>query len=439
MKHVTWIVPAALLAFAGAAKIIAPTGVVPRGFEELDYALVQRALGGIELAVAAALAWPRTRGPARVACVVLLASFSLFVAWHAHDRYFVANCGCFGAAGVARQWPIEDYGLILLRNALLCGLVVAVRPRVAVFVAPVLALGTLFLAETRVRMETGRLVDAIAQGRRRARLPGWKLPPLDLLDEHGRRTSVAAAFQPRDHLVFFAVDCPHCHRMGAAWAAFADEIATRGARVVLVATQPGGDVAAFKRSAGCAALPHVVMRDPKESYAIGIGDVPQLVVLGDDLRVAYHAGQLAGDTFSGAVRTAGVGDAAWKLVAAALFGDDATLDAAPRWKDGIGIADVGEGRRLVVVRAAAVPSHVLELAIGLDASRRVLGVVVLTAAGYSRVVDPDASFVQEVAGLALEDAVKKASDLARRPAMNAALWRSVELMLRDLAQFLPPT
>jgi len=438
LRRLTWILPAALFALAGAAKLIAPTGAPPANWATTHYPLMQRALGLVELAVAAGLLVPRSRSVARVAACVLLVLLSVFVAVHADDSYFVSQCGCFGALRFARTWPIDDFAVILIRNALLCGLVAAVRPRIALVLAPLVALATLFVAQTTVRIHVTRLVGAIAEGRRRSRLPGWTLPKFDLVDAVGRMTTTRALL-PGDHVVFFTVTCPHCRRLAPAWEAFHQELGTRGARLVLIAAERG-DVAGFKRTAGCASVPHFLLRNPLDSYRLGIGDVPQLLVLDERARVRFHGAQLTGGTFSLSADSSGIANRAWSLVAVEAFGPGVRLEAPPEWDGGIGLAearDAAGGRlRLGIVRASGLPAHVLEFACGVDADGILKRIVPLTVSGYARVVDPSASFLRPLEGLSLEQAVQEAERRKDEATMKAPLWASARVMLRRLSQAL---
>src|SRR5262245_29281871 len=129
LSTAAWLLPAAALAVSGVAKIADPEGAVPQSLARVTgvvpYALLLRALGVFELVVAGHLAVPRTRRAGALAAAGLFAAFSWLAASNAADHEFLANCGCFGglSAGAAIG-PIRGLGFILLRNAMLCGLLV---------------------------------------------------------------------------------------------------------------------------------------------------------------------------------------------------------------------------------------------------------------------------------------------------------------------------
>ena len=127
LSTAAWLLPAAVLAVSGVAKIVDPDGAVPRSLARvtdfLPYSLLLRALGVFELVVAGHLAVPRTRRAGALAAAGLFGAFSWLAASNAADSEFLANCGCFGGlAPGAAIGPFRGLGAILLRNAALFGL-----------------------------------------------------------------------------------------------------------------------------------------------------------------------------------------------------------------------------------------------------------------------------------------------------------------------------
>src|SRR5262245_65818010 len=106
LSAAAWLVPAAVLALSGVAKIVDPEGAVPRSLlhvtEFLPYSLLLRALGAFELVVAGHLVFPRTRRVGAFAAAGLFAAFSWLAASNAADREVLANCGCFGGLEIGR-------------------------------------------------------------------------------------------------------------------------------------------------------------------------------------------------------------------------------------------------------------------------------------------------------------------------------------------------
>jgi thiol-disulfide isomerase/thioredoxin len=449
-----WLLPVAVLVLSGVAKIIAPEGTPPRSLEGLtrvvSYPVLLRLLGAFEILVAVQVVRPATRRLGVVVALGRFAGFTMLVAANAHDAAFLADCGCFGGLPFPSVW--SGLGPILVRNALLCGLLVAALglPRQpswlawtqAVGVAALVFLGAISLAGHRLRAYDRAVQAVIRSGERVTRLPGTTLPVIDFVAADGDRTTSGKALRDNDHVMFFSPDCPHCRRLAPSWAEFDRGLKGRGARLVLLATNESSPIADFKAEYGCEALAHYVIPEPLDAYRWGVKHVPQLVVLGEGRRLAYHEGQILSGTFTASLNLASrrVGDLGrlnWERIAEALFEPGTVCPKAPARSGSLMIGSVrlpsGEERRMCVCAASGKPSYSIEFALGLERDGTIGNVVPLTLSGYARVVDPGGSLYDALRGRTLADAVKLAGQRAVEPALDAPVWGAVGLLLEALA------
>ena len=458
-----WLLPAAVLAVSGVAKLVDPAGAVPRSLlritEFLPYSLVLRALGVFELVVAGHLVVPRTRRAGAFAAAGLFAAFAWLAASNAADHEFLANCGCFGGlAEGAAAGPFRGLGAILLRNAVLCGLLAAFlhatsrerRPwgrsvAVGAAGAALVFFANGFVGARRLADEDARVQAALRNARQL--IPGAPLPDIALVAPDGTPATSRTELREGDHVLFFSPACPHCRALAPSLAAFSRDASLRGGRLVLLAVTAPADVAEFKRTFSLEDVPHWSVPERLDPFRWGIDSVPMLVVLGAQGRLRYHQALPASATFAESLasidaRAAGFADAAWRRIADRLAGEGSRVGPS-RHAGSFEIADAktatGESVRLCVATVRGNPPYTMELALCVDASGALRGgVVPLTLAGYASAVDPAGAFLTAFDGRTLAGAAREAERRAGEPSMQAPLYESAALIFASLAGELAP-
>ena len=458
-----WLLPAAVLAVSGVAKIVDPEGAVPRSVarvtEFVPYSLLLRALGAFELVVAGHLVVPRTRRAGALAAAGLFAAFSWLAASNAADGEFLANCGCFGGLTPdAATGPLRGLSGILLRNATLFGLLAAFlhgERREWRRASRSLAVGAVggalvffangFVGEQRLHAEDAR-VQEVLRGARRM-FPGLPLPEISLVASDGTRTTSSAALRESDHVLFFSPRCPHCRGLAPSFAAFARQVADRGGRLVLVAISAPDEVDEFKRTFGCDDVPHFAAPERLDPFRWAVDSVPALVVVGPSGRLRYHEALSASATFAESLDLVGTrvhdfGGAAWRKLADRLVGEGSRVGPSRR-AGSFEVAEAqtasGETVRLCVATVRGNPPYTMELALCVDGSGALRGgVIPLTLAGYASAVDPAGSFLTAFDGMRLADAAREAARRAGEPSMQAPLLESVAMVFASLADELSP-
>lgn len=460
LETAAWLVPALVLAFSGVAKLVSPHGAVPSTLARftafVPYSVLLRLLGAFELLVTGHIVVPGTRRRGAIAAFGLLSAFALLIAANAYDQDFLSNCGCFGGLEVASGFgPLSGAGAMLVRNALLCGLLAvslfagsAVRARtswgVGLGAAALVFFATGYLAELRLGQHDRATNAVLEDARERAmfRLPP---PPIRLVAANGDTTTSDRALRAGDHVIFFSPGCPHCRDQAPAWAPFARAVEAHGDRLVLFAVGDSTGVRAFKHEFGLDSLASYSVPGPLDPTRWAIDAIPRMVVIGPGGRLAYHEQQRMGAGLMGSVafagsRVGGLEADAWNRVAVALTGPGTVLETTETRGD-LRIAH-GRTRRgePVVICAGQVfgaPTQTIELAIGLDARRRIIGIVPLSLTGYAHVVDPDGRSLESLAGLDLDEAVKEAQRRAGETTMEAPMWSPVGVLLGAMADALP--
>lgn len=453
-----WLLPAAVLAVSGVAKLVDPDGAVPRSLARvtdfLPYSLLLRALGVFELVVAGHLVVPRTRRAGALAAAGLFGAFSWLAASNAADGEFLANCGCFGGlAPDAAVGPLRGLGAILLRNAVLFGLLAAFlhgSRREWAQVTRSLAVGAVggalvFFANGLVGAQRLAAEDArVQQILRNARhlFPGVPLPELALVAPDGTASTSRRELREGDHVLFFAPACTHCRALAPSFAAFSSEVAARGGRLVLLAVSAGGDVAEFKRSFACETVPHFEAPERLDPFRWGVDSVPTLVVVGPSHRLRYHQALPSSATFAESLdvagtRVDGIAGAAWRKLADRLVGEGSHVGPS-RHAGSFDIAGArtaaGEEVSLCIATVRGNPPYTMQLALGVDRSGALRGgVVPLTLAGYASAVDPAGDFLRAFDGKTLADAAREADRRAGEPSMQAPLHESAAMVFRSLA------
>jgi thiol-disulfide isomerase/thioredoxin len=458
-----WLVPAAVLALSGVAKLVDPAGAVPRSLlrvtEFLPYSLVLRALGVFELVVAGHLVFPRTRRAGAFAALGLFAAFSWLAASNAADHELLANCGCFGGlAEGAAFGPFRGLGAILLRNALLCGLLAAFlhgtarerRPwwrslAVGAAGAALVFFANGFVGARRLAEEDARVMQVLRGARQL--LPGLPLPEIALAAPDGTPTTSRAELKEGDHVLFFSPACPHCRAMAPSLAAFSREAALRGGRLVLLAVTAPADVAEFKRTFSCEDVPHFAVPERLDPFRWGVDSVPMLVVLGEKGRLRYHQALPGSATFAESLaaidtRVGGFAGDAWRRIADRLVGEGSRVGPS-RHAGSFEVAEAttaaGESVRLCVATVRGNPAYTMQLALCVDASGALRGgVVPLTLAGYASAVDPSGTFLTAFDGRTLADAACEAERRAGEPSMQAPLFESAGMIFASLADEFAP-
>jgi hypothetical protein len=449
LRLATWLIPALFFLVSGAAKLIDPSGIAPRGLSHLPYPLLLRLLGLLEFGLGVLLLVPRTRNAGRFAAVVLLAGFSLLVALSADDGLFLRNCGCFG--GLPLSGP-GSYAFLAARNALLCGLVClgffvgapGAWPRAGLVVLLVL-LSTLYLGERTLRRsghQTARRLAALLGGPRGGRP---RMPDLPLLRADGEVSTTRETLRASDHIIFFSPSCAACKRLAPGWAEFGRRLSRRGQRLLLFSVSDPAGVPEFKSRYGCSDLDHVVARNGLDVARLGIPTIPRLLVLDEDRRIRFHEVLAAAPSFARALaacgtRVDGLERSVWDRMAAALFGDGASCGAFSEPAPGIRRAPVrdsgGDSALLAVLEHPARPAHRLELAVGLRGDR-IEGVLPLSTGGYAEIVDPGLNLLDGLTGLTLAQSLQLADREDNRTGPEAPIWRGVHALLARLREALP--
>jgi len=443
---IAWLAVMAVLAASGLAKLLVPDGATPHVLRHLadlaPYPWWQRALGLAELALAAGIAWPRTRRRALLLAAGLFGAFSLLLGASATDRAFVADCGCFaGLADGARY-----YGWLVLRNAALVAVAMLGaglgRPRAwsSAGLGLLLAVSVPgLLGEMLLRQAAYRQLDAVAAGVRQQGYQGRPLPAMTLVDHDGHVLTTDQALRPGDVIAFMSRACPQCLALAPSLAALDDSLRTGGRRAVLVLVGSGRvptDWLDRLRWRGRAAL---ATQEREALLSLGVDAVPRLLQLGPEREVQFNeAYPLATSLWKSldlvARRVPGVAEEAWRAVTSTLFGPGATLAGNLQVVGGMVSAPViaSDGTslgRLCIVQDGWRPADVLELAVGVDPEGRLRGVVPLSAGAYARVFTPAVDLVDSLAGLTLAEADTLLARHGAGSDLASPVWRSLRKAL----------
>jgi thiol-disulfide isomerase/thioredoxin len=458
-----WLLPAAVLALSGVAKLIDPAGAVPRSLlrvtEFLPYSILLRLLGAFEVVVAAHLVIPRKRRAGALAALGLFAAFSWLAASNAADHEFLANCGCFGGLTEgAAIGPFRGLGAILLRNALLCGLLAAFLHGTArewmpwwrsvaagAVGAALVFFANAFVGGQRLAAEDARVQATLRSAR--SLFSGLPLPEIALLAADGTPTNSRAALKEGDHVLFFSPQCPHCRAMAPSFAAFAQEAAARKGRLVLLAVTGAADVAEFKRTFSCEDVPHFSVPERLDPFRWAVDAVPALVVVGPSHRLRYHQALPSSATFAESLdvagtRVEGLAGAVWRKLADRLVGEGSSVGPSRR-AGSFEIADArtvsGEPVSLCVATVRGNPPYTMQLALCVDRSGALRGgIVPLTLAGYASAVDPAGDFLRAFDGKTLAEAEREAERRAGQASMQSPLHETAAMVFRSLADELAP-
>lgn len=458
LHTLAWLLPAAFLATTGVAKLLSPQGTAPealRGLTEVAaWSTWLRAMGVLEVVVAGALLWPRSRAFGRGAAFVLVGALTLLVVLNAHDEHFVSDCGCMGAMG-SRRPQSHELELLVLRNVtlltvLLLGARLA-RPEVpagsalrsAGVLGAVLLLAALFAAEKMRAEDLREARDAIDQGQTLASRLGGLLPELAVRDEQGQPLSLRAAVRPGDHLLVLSTTCPHCAALGPEVQALAARVTAKGQRLLLLVIEEGGATAqAWTRDTGMAGLPRLALARRRDGRRIGVEGVPSLLILGPDARIAAHEEHggfpsLVGalDALSALLPTAP--EALWTALARRIAGEQASAGAPQRQPDGSWASPLtlpgGATGRLIVRTGGQRRAHALELAIGLGPDGRLLGLVPLALGSHTALVKPELeAALAPLAGMTVAEAREKVREQSREGLLLPGPLRSVFTLLERL-------
>ena len=456
----SWVLPAAVLALSGVAKLVDPSGAPPRIAAALTthvpYAVLLRALGFVEVLAAILIAVPRTRAPGRMAAFVLIFAFSAFVALQADDARFVKDCGCFGPLSLNTKTAVATrVTWMLVRNAAV-GAVLAFgayadRPRserlsvafnAAAFIGIVVLLGTVYVAERIMRAQALNDVRACEISCAQSQSLGWTLPNAGLRRADGEATSVRRELRAGDHLLFFTTDCPFCKRAAPGWVELGRRIEAKGGRLLLVAAEDDGSVAKWKSDHGCAALTHFVLQDRADLRLLGVAGVPQLLAVGANLAVTFSETQRRRPTFMeslevGSLGVAGLDRLVWDRIAVALFGEGATCDAATKSPAGTVAAQVRRDGaalgRIVILHSEEQGTRDIEIAVGLEAGDTIRAIVPLARGAYASLLDPESRSIEALRGLSLVAAIEKSTELAKEKSPESEMSGTVARLLAKIA------
>lgn len=447
-----WLVPAVVLAWSGLAKLVAPGGMMPAALASLLDVAPHRVwlglLGAVELGLVAAMIWPRTRRPALLVSTALVISFSLLVGWSATDRAFLGDCGCFG-----RWHPTAAYhGWLVLRNgALVLGIVLAFgllrsgwrwsrALRVAGTVAAFAVLVPGLVGEMRLRQESYDELAAAVAARRTLGGHGQPLPTFPLTDRTGRSVSSDEVLGGGDLVVFLSRDCPHCLALGPSLAA--EDRRRNGAddgRVVIVLIDADRIDDRWLASLGAEQVTSYATRSRWPLRRVGVDQVPHLLLLGPEGTVDFNPAHPVPPSLWKSLslvesRVPGVADPLWSAIGSHLFGDGATLDGGFQLAAEAAVATVldASGRprgRIAVVQDGWRLADVVELAVGLDTTGRIVGIVPLSAGAQARVFTPELAALDSLVDLDLDRADRWLGERSRRPALDQPVWQSVRRAL----------
>ncbi len=456
----SWAIPAALLAFSGLAKIISPHGSAPSVAvsltELVPYTVLLRALGTLELATAGILSFRGSRRLGRDVSLCLLAAFSAFVAFQAHDTDFLRNCGCFGGSRtLALSGALGGSTGILLRNGALFGLILAgrlVEGRVGMPAAiaagnalgctALLLLAVFYVEERTLRLHGEHLLEAALAGGT-GEAAGLPFPEMRLIGADGKETVSSRAVKGLDHLIFFSPHCPHCKDVARQWPVLARGLEARGARLVLVAVAGRDAVAAFKEETGCSELEHFVAPDPADSLRLGVSAVPHLMALDREGRICFNEARDQGWGVIEALARGGGGTGGFgvdlpRRMALALLGDGAECEGFNDLGQGVLLAPArrpdGSRCRIAIASGSPQTPYGLELAVGIDENGVISSAIVLAFGGYVRIVDPGVGSLELLPGRTVRDACAVAMRLSRATGLEAPIWRSLGDLLARLEQ-----
>ena len=249
-------------------------------------------------------------------------------------------------------------------------------------------------------------------------------------------------------MLFFSPACAHCRALAPSFAAFSKEVEHRGGRLVLVAISAGGDVAEFKRTFACEAVPHFSAPERLDPFRWAVDSVPTLVVVGPSHRLRQHqalpsSATLAESLDLAGTRVEGLAATTWRKLADRLAGEGSHVGPS-RHAGSFEIADArtasGEDVSLCVATVRGNPPYTMQLALCVDRSGALRGgVVPLTLAGYASAVDPAGEFLRAFDGKTLADAAREADRRAGEASMQAPLHESVAMLFRSLADELAAT
>ena len=240
-------------------------------------------------------------------------------------------------------------------------------------------------------------------------------------------------------LLFFRTDCPVCVRRAPGWTRLAEDLGSVGKRLVLVGLDPRDPIEDFKTEHGLAAVTHVVMGDRRDATKLGVFGVPNMIGLDADMRVAFtEADATAPSRVDGLAlagrRVEGLERQFWQRAVDTIFGEGHELGAVPsEVGDALPVRGPdGEELHLHVLRAPANTGAYLEIAAGVDAAGTLRGLLPLQTGRYLRFLAPAFEQVQELRGLSLEDARKRARGRADERTASRPVWMSLAYALAAL-------
>lgn len=451
-----WLVPAAVFAASGLLKLIAPGGTMPQMLAALleiaPQTVWMRTVGGIELLVAALVVWPASRRPGLWLLVAITTGFSLLVAWSAADLAFIGDCGCFGRVGS----PGRYHGWILLRNGLLIlvatiGLWRHVRQaswrraiRVAVITAALATLAPGLAGEMKLREAAYRELGAATRARHALGGHGQPLPDFELHDRDGHALPANEALRAFDQVVFVSRNCPHCQALGPALRRHHEQLAAENRRVVLILVGTREIEPDWLARMQWEGLPVYAAAERGPLLELGIDEVPRILQLDARGRVEFNEAHPVPTSLWKTLatierRVPGAAPAFWESIAEGIFGAGCRPQTPPELAGEAAIAAVEDptGRpcgQLVVVQDGWRPADTVELAVGIDGTDRIAGIVPLAAGAYARLFTPEMALVDSLVGLELAAADSLLVRHAKGPSLERPVWQS----LRRALQRVPP-
>lgn len=295
---------AVVLGVAGIGKIFSPGGVMPRVLGgvlgDASYEHVLIGLGVLEILLALALLIPRAAVMAATACLFFFTGASVVVALSSADAHFLSNCGCFGALlmpeGAVEKILIRSVGLAAVSAVLLLvSRSRETRPRRAAWsgtaYGALLMIVALFISERVLHNEAKRGVQSALTGMRLAGTMGHDVGGLELTSFSTGRTSRAKDVLPAGGgLLLLSPNCPSCNESADHWRKLLRTHDAGNRTVLLVFFGERDGTEQFLQNHRLPVGRAFMVESMSTLHSIGVPDVPHLLWINAQGRVAYREG-----------------------------------------------------------------------------------------------------------------------------------------------------
>jgi hypothetical protein len=222
--------------------------------------------------------------------------------------------------------------------------------------------------------------------------------------------------------------------------------AEKGRLVLVVVGDEDEPTRAWIAKHGFAGVPYVRLPWKRDAYRLGFDHVPTWISLDGDRRVVAHEAHGGHVSLPNALATLadeGLWGAFGDALAARVAGPGVKLADFAREADGSWwgtlVGPAGKLGRLVV-RADGMPrGYALELAIGLDADQRILGVLPLARGSLVLLLAPDiAKELEALKGMTVVQAMEHAAKHLQAEDLSFQAWRSVHRVLERVRLVVAP-